>query len=174
MDYLLADFISQAQNAENLDDLTILFEKVLGQHGFHRWAYQVLSSPCKTDNSPVILSNYPEEWVTHYIEQRYDKIDPVIKNGPKEVLPFTWSGLCSKLKLSKKQEVFLKEAADQGLPDGFGIPIHGGSGAYAMMTVACEEMPKSREQMMQTYQKDLHLLTLVFHTVAKDLIHLNR
>lgn len=171
----LASFISQAQVAKNLDELCQLFEKTLSKFGFERWAYQVLSAAHDKDKTPVILANYPTEWVTHYIEQQYNTLDPVIKDGPKEVLPFSWSGLCKKINLTKKQKTFFAEAADFGLPDGMGIPMHGGNGAYAMVSIA-NTMQSSEDmlKMLAEHEKDIHLISLVFHTIAKDLIALNR
>lgn len=167
--------MSNAQTAKNLDELCTIFEKTLSAFGFERWAYQVLSAAHDTEKTPVILANYPTEWVTHYIEKQYNRIDPVIINGPKEVVPFSWSNLSKKVGINAEQQTFFDEATDYGLPDGVGVPMHGGNGAYAMISMAntlqsCDDMAK----MLAEHDRDIHLISLMFHTIAKDLISLDK
>ncbi|MDD9920628.1 MAG: autoinducer binding domain-containing protein, partial [Alphaproteobacteria bacterium] len=116
------DFITLAQGSTDLADLSSLFEKIIRNMGFGEWAYQVVNQ--KTESKPLILGSYPESWVQHYVEQSYQKIDPVIINGPQQSRLFLWSGLKPKEGLIKKQEIFFNEAKEFGLKDGVGLPIH--------------------------------------------------
>ena len=170
MNTIVADFIEASRRAATLDHLSEQFEMALQGLGFDKWAYQLVNPLHDRDRKPVIISSYPEKWVTHYIEKGYQHVDHIILKGPQQVLPFTWSGLCKKYGMTAQQKQFFNEAADNELSDGLGIPVHGANGAYAMVSMASRVKGDELQRLLDSYQKDIHIISLVYNTVARDLL----
>lgn len=170
MDTFVADFIEASRRAATLDHLSKQFEQALQGLGFDKWAYQIVNPLHDRDRKPVIVSSYPQKWVNHYIEKGYQHVDHVILKGPHQVLPFTWSGLCKKYGMTAQQKQFFNEAADNGLSDGLGIPVHGANGAYAMVSMASRVSGDELHRLLDSHQKDIHIISLVYNTVARDLL----
>jgi DNA-binding CsgD family transcriptional regulator len=166
----VADFIELSRKVKSLDELSSLFESTVKDMGFHRWAYQIVNPPHDKERKPLILSNYPEKWVTHYIDNAYHLIDHVISKGPQEVMPFTWNFLCRKHGMTAQQKRFFNEASDNGLPDGLGVPVHGSNGGYAMVSMATSTSPQELEKLLAHAGQDVHIISLVFNTMARDLL----
>lgn len=166
----VAHFIESSRGVRTIDEISSLFEKTIDQFGFHRWAYQIVNPPHDKERKPLILSNYPEKWVTHYVDNQYNLLDHVILKGPGQVTPFTWSHLCEKFGMTAQQKNFFGEAAVNGLPDGLGIPVHGSNGGYAMISMASQISSIELHKTLSEREKDLHIIALVFNTLIRDLL----
>ncbi|MCK1513051.1 LuxR family transcriptional regulator [Bradyrhizobium sp. 190] len=170
MNSVVADFIEASRKASTLDHLSEQFNTALQRLGFDKWAYQLVNPRHDRDRKPVIVSSYPQKWVTHYIEKGYQHVDHVILKGPQQILPFTWSGLCKQYGMTAQQKQFSNESADNELSDGLGIPVHGANGAYAMVSMASRVNGDELQRLLNNYQKDIHIISLVYNTVARDLL----
>lgn len=116
------------------------------------------------------VSDYPAHWVERYIERGYHRLDPVITQGSKLIRPFTWDALARTQRDTPAIKTFFAEAADVGLPNGFGLSIKGGNHASAMVSASTIQNPKDLKYVLRHNGRDMHLASLVFHTVAKDLM----
>lgn len=170
MDPVTQKFIESAHFAKNLEELSTLFSLALKDLGFNNWAYQLVEGELKKNKKPVILSNYPEEWVEYYMDSNYHHVDPVITDGPKEVKPFKWSDLTASHELTLPQKKLFEEANEFGLDDGLGFPMHGAYGAFAMITMVSEENSKELNKIYKMYDKEIHILTLYYNNIARELV----
>ena len=172
---IVSDFLVKSRQATNLKELKEIFESALKSMGFEFWAYQIVPPSHTQEKPPVIIANYPEEWVAHYVEQSYNKIDTVIIEGPKQPLPFQWSSLNQQTQMSVKQKEFFNEASEYGLRDGLGIPIPSAYGdGYSMASMSSQAEPEELEKLLKSYGSHIHLMSLTYHLLAKDLIELDR
>src|SRR5689334_19568655 len=78
-----------------------------------------------------IVLNYPEDWMKHYIQCRYDVFDPVRCGMFSSRSFFIWDDLLKHPSLNRNQVLCLKQGEDAGLRDGIGIPLRGPLGALA-------------------------------------------
>jgi DNA-binding CsgD family transcriptional regulator len=75
----------------------------------------------------------PSEWVERYVQQNYNKIDPVILGCAQRFDPVNWKDLDWS---SKTVRNFLQDALDHGIgTQGLTIPIRGPNGQYAILTI---------------------------------------
>ena len=78
------------------------------------------------------IGTYSQAWVERYIDQNYERIDPVIKGCFQRFHPVDWKRLDWS---SKAARAFLNEAMDYGLGNqGFSVPIRGPNGQFALFT----------------------------------------
>lgn len=169
MSFLVQDFLEKTRCAKSIDELNALFENVIKSIGFTDWAY-VLEESGQEEQGPLILGNYPEKWVDHYIASRYDEIDPILNEGVKEVMPYQWDDLLKTLDLTPKQAEFFHEAGDFGLGDGLGIPIHSPTGGYGSVSMVSQNNSKELSLQLKDIKDILHIISLVYHQSAKEFI----
>lgn len=102
----------------------------------HCFAY--LSVPSRPDAEPGLISTYPSTWTTHYLQNRYERLDPVITQARRGPEPFEWGPEVGPLRLSRPQRQLFDEAAEFGIRCGFTIPIHDGHGPIAAVSFATD------------------------------------
>ena len=125
----LSDFIEASNAAQSPAEAVRLFGQATSHYGFSRIAYANLTEG--THNRPEMpgfLVSYPGDWVNHYFEQGYERIDPSTQHLFVARGPFTWDSIPRLREVSKKQANILAEAGDAGLNAGLSIPLHGPMG----------------------------------------------
>lgn len=165
MNYRVFDAITLLNEAENIEDLCRIFERVMCHYGFDLFALQ-FSPKDMDDKKPVIYATYDPKWVNHYHEQAYHLIDPVIRTGSKSKHPFLWSDSWKGLELTKQQRVFFNEAKDFGVGVGVGIPVlspyyNDGMVSLVSSCVDVEDMART------VMSKDLEIQLLCNHFQLK-------
>jgi DNA-binding CsgD family transcriptional regulator len=68
-------------------------ESVIERFEMRYCAYHVRSLPGSDAVDPLVVSNYPGEWLQHYIAQNYVEIDPVVHESERAILPIDWNEL---------------------------------------------------------------------------------
>jgi len=100
--------------------------------GFNRFAYLNVRA-----GDVRALSTYPTEWQHAYLDNNYATIDPVVTIAKRTMQPFIWSqdGNAGTAPETKR---FFGDAADFGIRSGVSIPVQGGFGRMAMLTLASD------------------------------------
>jgi len=98
--------------------------------GFDRFAYLNVRA-----GDVRALSNYPAEWQQTYLNNNYAAIDPVVTIAKRAMHPFPWSQTESAGSAPETVR-FFGEAADFGIRSGISIPVRGGFGRTALLTLA--------------------------------------
>lgn len=173
MNPVVATFLETAHRSPTIDVLTSKFGNALNQVGFTHWAFQLVAPAHDTVTRPRIIANYPDFWVERYIERGYHRIDPVITDGAKQVTPFTWDAIAKPHRDNPAVRTFFLEATEAGLPTGFGLAIHGGNQAKSLISASSSQSPAELERSLVLNGRDLHLASLVFNHVARDLLAMN-
>lgn len=127
--------------------------------GFNRFAYL---NVCAGDVRA--LTNYPAEWQHIYINSNYAAIDPVVTIAKRAMQPFAWSQRETAGAMPDTIR-FFGEAADFGIRSGVSIPVRGGFGRTALLTLASDKPSADAE-----VRNAVHAIT----AVAFVHVHLNR
>jgi LuxR family transcriptional regulator, activator of conjugal transfer of Ti plasmids len=159
-------FINRLADSADLAALRTSMASVAATFDLNYFAY--LSVPIRLNAEPQIIATYPSSWTTHYLQNHYERLDPVIAlalSGPE---PFEWGTDIKAMQLSRSQRQLFDEAAAFGIRCGFTIPIHDGRGPIAAVTFAADE--RRSAAFSSTIQKHGHVLQLMamyFHTHAR-------
>ncbi|MBC7950779.1 MAG: LuxR family transcriptional regulator [Rhodospirillaceae bacterium] len=134
------------------------FLKYAEGFGVNRFAYLTISQPV----SPWYFeTNYPREWVQHYLAQGYAAVDVVPLESRRSALPFHWRTALSRPEYGNKAKQVFDESAAFGIHDGYSVPIHSAHG-LALMSMAVDDpalfTPSARKQLYA-----LQLMALHFH-----------
>ncbi len=168
---LIGEFVEKVQRIQNLEGLDIAFNEIMRKFCFDKYAYQLVKNEQYKKPDPLILASYPEEWVRYYLGQAYHKLDPVIIEGPKKRLPFTWSSMWEGIELNKKQKAFFNEAEEFSVANGLGFPIPGPNGSFAMVTMAAaNDDAIGVQRIFEENQQTLHILSLYYHQAVCELL----
>ena len=165
----LQDFVEELKTSHDELGLRNAGNRFAVRLGYRWFAYILFSAP--TDR---IITSYPKSWARRYVEQHYDKIDPVVGLARRSLQAFEWNDRRLP-RLSRAQHRFLKDAETFGIFHGTTFPICGGFGQHATFTLAGDDgtegvssFPANRRVEM------LELAGLYFHTHVKTTLDLNR
>ena len=176
----ISDFIEATNKAESPAVLVDLYADAVASYGYDRFMYSMLTDDVihGWHNIPSIAHNYPEHWISYYIENEYMDVDPLREVAFQVRQPIVWEDVSKYLDLTDSQETCLQEAVESGLHNGIGVPFHGPFGEVAGVGLASSEKTVDRSQQVVS---QLSLLSNQFHTahlelalwrVARDTIHL--
>jgi Type II/IV secretion system protein/Autoinducer binding domain len=128
--------------------------------------FAYLSLPSRRGDAPELISTYPVEWTDHYLQQSYERVDPVIVKALTTPEPFEWGQEFPSTRLTKPQCVLLDEAAQFGIRCGFTVPIHDPHGSIAAVTFAANERRATFQRCIEQHRHVLQLMAMYFHAQA--------
>ena len=127
---MLDAFIERLQTAATFDDLNDLVVSLRDTLDVEHIVYHSVNST----GAQYAALTYQPEWVNHYIESDYARIDPVVQACYRRFHPIDWKQLDWS---GKGQRSFMGEAISAGVgTQGFSIPIRGPSGQFALFSVS--------------------------------------
>ncbi|WP_284273174.1 LuxR family transcriptional regulator [Bradyrhizobium iriomotense] len=134
--------------------------------------FAYLAVPQRAGKKPLVISTYPNNWVTHYVRSHYERLDPIIKRSLESTDPFQW-GLDAPLRpISPAQRRFFDEASEFGIRLGFTVPIHDEDGSVAALTFAADQRRPQFEKCIDLNAPVLQLMARCFHFhVRRTLLH---
>lgn len=148
---MICDFIEATNNSKTSHELFVIFKKAMQNYGYDRAIFTLITDhqSLKKKACHGLLKNYPENWMHHYTDNAYEKLDPVIKHAAIATSLFTWEELVlSEDRFTKKEKAVLYEAKDAKLLDGIAIPLFGPHGEIAGIGLAssCGNLKLTHQQ----------------------------
>ncbi|MEL7116085.1 MAG: LuxR family transcriptional regulator [Pseudomonadota bacterium] len=157
--------IERLQSAGSFDDLQAEIKGLRDTFDVEHVVYHSVNS---TGQQYAALT-YSPEWVDHYIEQGYERIDPVVQGCLRRFHPVDWRRLDWS---GRAVRTFMDEANDAGVgQQGFSIPIRGPSGQFALFTISDRRGESDWERYTEEHVRDL---ILVAHFVNQKALELER
>lgn len=157
LDRVFDRFVTRLNGARDERSLTRVATLIAKELGFDKFAYIGFTTP-----RIVGLSDYPTEWLLHYLNKGYQNIDPAVIRARQSISPVLWSPNKGN-RLSKQQQLILNEAGEFGISSGITIPIHAGQNRFAGLTFASAEQGQDFTKFMEQNQSLLQLIGLYFH-----------
>lgn len=147
----LENFLEGLSEAHSLDALQ---SSIVGLREAYDVEHLVYHSVKSTGQQYAALT-YSPEWVDHYINEGFEKIDPVVQGCFQRFTPVDWK----RLDWSGKQaRSLLGDGINAGLGNqGFSIPIRGPAGQFALFTVNHRVSDESWARFTSDYMHDLIL-----------------
>jgi DNA-binding CsgD family transcriptional regulator len=120
-------FIEKANRARTTDELVTEFLGTVKQHGLDRMIFCLQTTHEHIDMKPGVgvIQNYPEDWMKHYFEKGYDRLDPVITYCQSKMATFTWAEIPERMKMTRQQFQCLNMGIEAGLYNGTCTPLWG-------------------------------------------------
>ncbi|MHA6732382.1 LuxR family transcriptional regulator [Devosia sp. A369] len=121
-------------------------QRYANEHDFEWFTYLSLH-----ESNVYGLSNYPEEWQRHYLEQRLVLTDPVVEAVNPRRGAFGWSEAEVPVPPRKEHRKFFGHARSFDIRSGVSIPIFGGFGRRALITFASSQARASTELLADAF-----------------------
>ncbi|MHC6154780.1 helix-turn-helix transcriptional regulator [Bradyrhizobium elkanii] len=154
-------FVDRLVESKDLEDFREGMAETAAALNLCCFAY--LALPRAPNTAPVLLSNYPSTWTSYYLQNRYERLDPVIVQALKRPEPFQWGLDLVPTPIPTAGSELFEEAARFGIRCGFTIPVHDSNGAIAAVTFAADERRSSFERSIQQHANVLQLIAMYFH-----------
>lgn len=161
-------FAEQLADSVNIADLHDALAEAASSLDLPSFAY-FFPSP-RSGSSAGLISTYPRPWTSHYLQRRYEAVDPVIHQARLHQKTFRWDSEGRDLDLSTPQRRLMDEASEIGIRCGFTIPIHDHGGMFAALTFASDEKRPLFFRLIEQYERALRLVAAVFHAQARDIL----
>ena len=122
-------FIERLQQVTTFEFFQGLIEELQALYQVEHVVYHSVNSA----GEPYAALTYGLDWVGHYLDRDFGRIDPVVLGCYQRFHPVDWKELDWSGKAVKS---FMHEATDAGVGNqGFSIPIRGPKGQFALFTV---------------------------------------
>jgi len=165
MHRIFQTFIDRLAESVDLDDLHKAMADAAAALDLTCFAY--LSMPHRRGDEAQVVSTYPADWTSHYVESHYERVDPVIRRAALVSEPFEWGHGVELSELTQRQQQFFDEAAGFGIRCGFTIPIHDGRGPVAAVTFAADARHPAFGRSIDAHATVLQLMAMYFHAHAR-------
>lgn len=167
---IVIDFLSQARHCKSVEELGMVAQKAFELLGFPMWAYQTETETLLEKPEPIIVHNFPKKWENYYISNNCSDIDPIVVHGKEISSPFRWSKLTQHVQLSKSEIEFQHIAREHSMKDGIAIPLVGGNGRIAMLSLTSDVENSELNKIFTDHSDKILAISFAFHSIAKDLI----
>ncbi len=99
---------------------------------------------------------YPKEWLDHYVEHNYIRVDPVVIGCYQVFHPVDWKRLDWS---SKAARAFKEESLKFGMGNqGFSVPIRGPNGQFALFSINHTCSDDEWEEFTEKHRRELILV----------------
>jgi DNA-binding CsgD family transcriptional regulator len=146
----LADFVIESNGAASAEEMQALLLGYIQQFGFSRYIIgptsyrsnamkeRVFEQLTSKENDFGQLSNYPAEWLEHYLANHYMNYDPIYLATVRSMKPYSWAEVVKRTEDEKGLRV-MNEAGECGLRSGLGLSIYQSNGTVIGFGFSSEE-----------------------------------
>lgn len=165
----IEQFIEQTNTAKSPEDVFECFQQALKAYGYDRICYSLITDhPSLTLKAGHgVMRNYPDDWMSYYIEKGYERLDPVPQYCFNSSMPFTWEFVSEYMDISKIQKKLMNQAGEALLLDGIAVPLHGANGELSGVGLASSAGNINLDK--NTLMK-IRSICAQFHLVYSDLV----
>ncbi len=153
--------------SESVDERDLVSSMALLLNAFEVGRFAYLSFQLQAENPQNLISNYPSEWTSFYLQNRYEAIDPVVKRALSADEPFCWGSRFACSATTNSENRLFDEAARFGICSGLTVPIHDRRGRVGILTFAADEDSPALLRMLSQYQRAFQLVAACFHIQAR-------
>ena len=141
------------------------WQSIVDDLGFEWYSYFFQSSDVRI--APQMFTNFPEDWKKKYLENEFDKIDPIHIQARNRLIPFYWGGEEFMRLLTRQQRQFFLSACERGISSGYAIPIHSNS-SYGLLTIATNDLTRLMRKSIKRNEEKLHIISIYFHDLVQS------
>jgi len=157
-------FLGELENVNEAGDIQGMIEALQGTYSVANVVYHALN----LDGGPFAALTYTQDWMAHYQNRKYIRVDPVVKKATQQFHPLDWNRLDWS---SRGSKAFLGDAISAGVGNqGLSIPIRGRNGQFALFTINDNESDETWSKFVGENQRDMMLISHHIHQKANELL----
>ncbi|MDH2404948.1 autoinducer binding domain-containing protein [Bradyrhizobium sp. SSUT18] len=152
------EFVDCLHSALTEDDFRRVAERTAHSLGFRWFAYFG-----RRANGPNLISSYPKSWTSHYFDEGYQDIDPVLQKSRGSSGMFLWDGRDARSAKSAKERRLFDDALSFKIRTGLTVRIPAGQNQFAAFTLAVDDRSFGLDRFIETSEDVLKTVSLNFH-----------
>jgi DNA-binding CsgD family transcriptional regulator len=178
LDRIYYDIVDELDNVPTSSGVKNLLTCVTERYGLRTAAYFAINIPDIATEDPYLAVTYSNDWVEHYKQENFVRIDPVLVEGFSSILPIDWRKFDIK---APKLRNFFGQASEFGLGrQGLTFPIRGRHGERALFTITSDASDVEWDKTLKAFMRDFQVLAYHIHnailrteSVKEEEIHLS-
>lgn len=164
------DLSHDALEAESFQDLTDLLERFRALLGVDHCTLHLVRESSLSDFRTRVVTTYPDEWKTRYVERRYSTADPVSAACEADTQAFYWDTLAT---LNPVVNSFWRDAEAFGVgSSGYTLPLRTEQGDTVAVSVSSMRDRYEFRERFRRHEDDFLILGLAlgetFRRIASD------
>nr|AAT90827.1 acylhomoserine lactone dependent transcriptional activator [uncultured proteobacterium QS1] len=141
-------------------ELAPSLENALSCLGEFNYSYYVVRKSKNT--KPIIVSNYPDDWLMLYEARSYHLYDPVINYGMRRFAPFSWCDAQASDTADIGKELF-QSAEKYQISSGFTFVLHDAAELFASLSVCRSGRGSDFGQRVADHSAEIQMALINFH-----------
>ncbi|MBK1795945.1 LuxR family transcriptional regulator [Devosia sp. WQ 349] len=154
--------IDDLKQKETLEELSLSVSQAIERFELTSFMFAGVPAPGHDFQPYVLISNWPETWLSRYVSERYVHIDPVVQHCFSTNLPFDWRE--APLDRSPESGQVLYDFKVHGIAYGYCVPIQLASGVQGFASFG-----GPKDSVDSAGQIQLHLLALHVYAQIRKL-----
>lgn len=159
MSNVFSDFIDRIRGLDRPETLRTAMSRFAEGLGFESFMF-LHTDDASGEN--LLLSNYPDAWVEHYIANDYAHIDPVVAQASRSTSSFPWGHSEYLARLEGQERRLFDEAGEFGVKQGICCTWRNGGGFVSGMSVATAKPENEFQRLLGRHRVDIELACLYF------------
>ena len=160
----ITNFLDALQSANTLDEVSSLVTKLRDDYGVEHAIYHVVGDTGREYGAYT----YDQDWVNHYIDNKYGHVDPSVIQSLRSFGPVDWA---KQDWSAPRARQLLGEAVDGGVgKNGVSIPVRGANGQIAMFSVSSYDADDKWDGFLSECVNDLLLASYYLHMKSADIM----
>jgi LuxR family transcriptional activator of bioluminescence operon len=139
--------LQRFSTAISMEEIKALCQVHCRQLGFDSFVFALRVPTQFADARLVMIDAYPPQWVSHYFEQAFYAVDPVMSYCAKHLVPLQWHELV--LPDGSSGAHMMNVASDFGLRTGITMPVHSPHGELGVLSFALNASQKFSREVTQ-------------------------
>lgn len=131
----LFDYLGAVETLDSIEQLNAAFGAVIAPFGFTQFACTEVARPGLPALMRPLFGSVSDEWVRHYRERGYHRIDPALRTLFRTTAAFTWEEVEATDDDPRVAELF-SEAREVRGEDALVVPVHGAQGQIHCVVMA--------------------------------------
>jgi LuxR family quorum-sensing system transcriptional regulator SolR len=116
------DFVESSRRSTTTEELARLYAAAVGEEGYENC---ILTSLRGRKLGHIAWFTFPDGYVDAYVQNRWERIDPVLACTLRAARPFFWSDVVEQTKLADNQTKFMAACQELKVHSGVMFPFHG-------------------------------------------------
>ncbi len=147
-------FIEASNMSKSVEEVFGVLYQATSPLGYDKLGFFTLTSelpqaplplPLQEESTPILVSNYHDDFLRRYVKERRHEIDPLLAMARDNLTPLVWEEVVGRMDLSDAQELLCRERREAGIYDEVSCPVHGPNGqAFALRLARGQPGPCDR------------------------------
>ncbi len=117
------EFLEASRAAQSDSQIEAIFAKSIEALGFDAFVAWTDGTEGIELPGGVKSDNFPEDWLSYYLDRQYWSVDPIYRLGVKTQHPFFWGDPAFTSQFNPREVELMGEAAHAGLQQGLVVPV---------------------------------------------------